>query len=71
MTEHEHEHGGDEDEIEDPIPGMIAAIDQGLAVLPQQARALYGIYTTYAEAGFEHEQAWEITMAYLYSWLSD
>jgi hypothetical protein len=42
---------------DDPLPGMIAEIDQLVAVAPQLARAVHGIYSAYRDQGFSDAQA--------------
>ncbi len=61
---------GEDSEPEDPIPALVAALDQLLMVMPQHAKAAFGIYTAYLDAGFSEEQAFSITQSYIYHWLS-
>jgi len=57
----------EEDVPEDPLPAMVAALDQLMMVVPQTAKAVHAVYTAYLEAGFSEGQAFEITMAYIHS----
>jgi len=59
----------DDEEPTDPIPGLIASIDQMLAIMPQQARAAHGIYTEMLDVGFDGDDALTITLEYVRSWL--
>jgi hypothetical protein len=55
----------EEQEPFDPMPGMLAAVDQLAAVAPLQAKAMYSIYSAYVEAGFDADQAFNVVMFFL------
>jgi hypothetical protein len=42
---------------DDPLPALIAGLDQALAIAPQLARVAMGYFTAYKEAGFGDQQA--------------
>lgn len=58
-----------EDDVRDELPALIASIDQMLAIMPERARALKGIYDSHLEAGFDEEQAWNVCRLYLMEWI--
>lgn len=50
MTEHDHY-------PDDPLPGLIAGIDQMLAIAPHLARTAMGFYEAFRAEGFTDSQA--------------
>lgn len=51
----------------DPLPEIIAGIDQMVAMAPQLARAARGFYDAFKAEGFTDSQAAYMTMAQLHS----
>lgn len=50
---------------EDPLPAMIAMVDQLAMQAPLIARAAHAFYTGFAEAGFKESQALYLTACQL------
>lgn len=59
-----------EPDQEDQLAALRANIDQMVALAPEQARAAFGLYSAYMEAGFTADQAFQVVMANVYAWLS-
>ena len=55
------------DPPEDPLPALIAALDQVLAMAPQLARVARGTFEAFTEAGFTESQALYLTAVQLQS----
>jgi hypothetical protein len=53
------------DEPFDPMPGMVAAVDQLKAVAPQQAEGMFAVYKSYLDAGFDEDQSFQVVMFFL------
>lgn len=51
----------DEDEQFDPLPGIIASIDQSVQIVPHLARWAMALYESFTGAGFSEAQALELT----------
>ena len=49
----------------DPLPAMIAGIDQMISTAPQLARGAYGLFTAFVGEGFTEPQALHLTISIL------
>lgn len=57
--------GEGEEEPIDPMPAVIAAVEQMKAGLPIAAHAAKAVYDQFREAGFDDQQAYGFAMAYV------
>jgi hypothetical protein len=46
---------------EDPMPGVLADIDQAIAMMPLLAQYARGVFEAFLEAGFSEAQAMTLT----------
>lgn len=53
------------DEPDDPLPQMVANIDQLIANAPHMARAAWGLYNAFAMQGFSSDAALYLTAVQL------
>ena len=51
---------------DDPLPALIAELDQALSMAPQLARMAMGYYREFEEAGFSSSQAIYLTACQLH-----
>lgn len=56
-----------EPEPDDPLPGLIAEVDQALRTVPMLAAAAWTMYESFTEAGFEPRQALYLTACQLHA----
>lgn len=56
---------GDEMNPEDPLPDLIAALDQVIAMAPQMARTARGYFNAFVAEGFMEKQALYLTACQL------
>lgn len=46
----------------DPLPGLLAEIDQAMKMAPTLARWAMSMFSAFSEAGFSEEQSLRLTM---------
>lgn len=58
-----------DEEPHDPLPAILASLDQMAQTMPLLAKGSKAIYDSYLEVGFDEEQAFEVVLTYIHNWL--